>query len=269
MRLFKVKDTPFRLWAPPSLQAAATPPLQIRSDIWGRCELVIGRLGAGKTTWASLRAKRLAQRSGKFAPGMFDAYGRPEAYPEDTLPSERHDRALATTGTGWPEPWISVGSWADLFALRDTVVVLDEVHLLAPSTRGLLGPDEERRLISWLSKCRKRGVCVIGTTQAWTRVATHYRQLVGTVWLCEPVRPGRLHQATAHYPPDEGGHEAWSPQWFRPALAEIPTNASVWVPYDVEDGDDWEGGGGRRAEPPPAPPAPVPPLVQSWDGPQW
>jgi hypothetical protein len=272
MRLFRVTDNPFRLWAPPWLQAAATPPLQVRSDIWGRVELVIGRLGAGKTTWASLRAKHLAKGSGCFVPGKpaeVDHPGYPYgwAYPEGTGPEDRHDRALATTGQGWPEPWVTVSSWSDLFSLRDCVVVVDEIHLLAPSTKGLLTPDVERRFISWLSKCRKRGVCVLGTTQAWTRVATHYRQLVGTVWLCEPVKPGRLHRATAHYPPDEGGTEAWSPQWFRPARAQIPTNASVWVPYDLGEDDDVSAGHGAAAQPPPVPALPSWPAgLVEWDG---
>lgn len=216
-----MNQSPWRNWAPAWLQAAASPPLMVTDDVVGRVELVVGRLGAGKTTYGALRAKRLARDTG---------------------------RELVTTGAGWPEPWRCVADWDTLESLRDCVVLIDEVHLIAPSSRGLLTPDVERRLIRWLSLCRKRRICVISTTQAWTRVATHYRQLVTTVWVCEPIKPGRLHRATAHESPDEGGREVWSPQYYKPSDASIPTEAEAWVPYVIDEQAD----GRAQARPPAA-----------------
>jgi hypothetical protein len=224
---FHIKDTNWRLFAPSRLQALATPPGMIRRDVFGRVELCIGRLGAGKTTWGSLRAKRLAKKTGAVA--TVDELGRID------WEADGSNRRLVTTGEAWPDPWESVASWEELFEVTNAVVLLDEVHLLAPSTRGLLDASTEKLFVRWLSLCRKRHVCTIGTTQAWTRVATHYRQLVGQVWICTPVNPGKLHRATAHDIPEEGGAEAWAPQWFNPASAEIPTNSAVWVPGADEE----------------------------------
>jgi hypothetical protein len=248
---FKIKDSNWRLFAPARLQMLATPPPRIRKDVFGRVELCIGRLGAGKTTWASLRAARLARGTGHDRVIL-------ENGSSEWTPNGQH-RQLITTGENWPEPWRSVASWEGMFSIENAVVVLDEVHLLAPSSRGLLDPETEKRFIRWLSLCRKNHVCTIGTTQAWTRVATHYRQLVGNVWLCDPVKPGVLHRATAHYPPDEGGREAWSAQWFDPASANISTNSAVWVPGTETN----ERAHGRRRETPPAPSAAtLPPAPQ-------
>lgn len=183
-------------------------PTPVNTALRGRVELSIGTLGAGKTTWSALRAVRLARATG---------------------------RALATTGKDWPEPWNSVASFDDLEALSDSVLVFDEVHLLMPSSRGLLGKETERELVRFLSLCRKRGNCVIGTTQAWSRVATHYRQLVTTVWVCKPVVVGRLHSATPCDTPDAGGQQLLPRQWFAPAAARIPTRAEVWTGQDRWD----------------------------------
>jgi Zonular occludens toxin (Zot) len=176
--------------------------------------MVIGRLGAGKTTWAALRCKHLASFTG---------------------------RSLATTGQGWPAPWVCVSSFSDLFGLRDAVVMLDELHLLLPSSRGLLGKEEERELLVWLSLARKRGLDVVGTTQAYTRVATHYRQLLTTVWIAQPRVRGRLHSAVGYDPPEEGGQQSQPRQWYAPGAAKIPTNAVVWTPWALRSGGVGEG----------------------------
>lgn len=206
-------------FAPPRLQAAMSMPTPMADDMRGRIELVIGRLGAGKTTWSALRARRLATSTG---------------------------RELVTNGVEWPAPWRCVDSFEEMEGLRDCVFVWDELHLMLPSSRGLLTKDHERFLIRWLSLCRKRGICVVGTTQAWTRCATHYRQLVTTVWVADAVYRGQLHVARGFDPPEDGGRQAAAAQWFGPAAARIPTNASVWTGMATDD----DGGGrpdGRRS----------------------
>lgn len=226
MREFKPDSSVWRSVAPASLQAATSFPTKVDAELVGRMELVIGRLGAGKTTWGALRAIRLAQASG---------------------------RALATNGVGWDEPWQCIDTFVGLNDLRDTVFLFDEIHLMLSSSRGMLTKDHERFFIKWLSLARKRGVCVIGTTQAWTRVATHYRQLVDVVWKAQPYERGVLHQAIGYDPPDEGGQESHHPQWFGPSAANIPTRAGVWsgMPIEEDHGTDNQAaaaaGGGSAA----------------------
>ena len=209
-RDFKPEMGAWSRFAPPKLQAAFSMPTPTATETRGRIELTIGRLGAGKTTWAALRAVRLARLTG---------------------------RGLATNGVGWGDPWQCVSSFDEMRDLRDVVFVWDELHLMLPSSRGLLTVEHERFLIKFLSLCRKAGICVVGTTQAWTRCATHYRQLVTTVWVVSPVQRGVLHCARAFDPPEDGGRQSQNPQWFGPAAARIPTNATVWTGFD--DLDDW------------------------------
>lgn len=210
---------------PPRVRAKWSLPAPFNLEVRGRVELVIGRLGTGKTTWSALRARHLATATG---------------------------RQLATTGVGWPRPWLSVASFDELFALRDSVLVLDEVHMLLPSTKGMLDRYEEKELLRFLSLARKRGLDVIGTTQAWTRVATHYRQLVTTAWVCKAHSRGKLHVATGFDPPEDGGVQIQPRQYFNPRAARIPTNAVVWFPgSDTSRAADDDGPGrpqGAQAE---------------------
>lgn len=223
-RDFKTERSALSALIPLRVSAMASFPSKVDARLTGRIELAVGTLGAGKTTWAAMRARRIAHASG---------------------------RSLATTGIDWPLPWVCISSFEQLFELRDCVLVLEEVHLILSSSRGLLGKDVERSMVKFLSLCRKRGICVVSTTQAWTRVATHYRQLVTMVWLCKARRAGRLHSATGHCVPDEGGTEVLPAQYYRPSDAHIPTNASAWMPYAVIGDDDVD----QEQEPDRKPPA--------------
>lgn len=213
------------LWqrfAAPGLQAALSLPTPIAAPTLnedgtlqpfvGRIELVIGKLGAGKTTWAALRCTRLARATG---------------------------RELVTNGVGWPAPWRSIASFDEMEALRDCVFAWDELHLMLPSSKGLLSAEHERFLIRFLSLCRKRGICVVGTTQAWTRCATHYRQLITTVWQADFVKRGKLHMATPFDHPEDGGGQVFARQWFGPAAANIPTNAIVWRGLSLDEDEHY------------------------------
>jgi len=261
---------PMGVWGlmPPRMRAKWSFPAPLSHKVVGRVELVIGRLGTGKTTWSALRARHLSQVCGIGADGS-----------QRTQP-----RQLATTGIGWPRPWLSVGSFEELFSLRNAVLVIDEVHLILPSTRGMLEKDDEKKLLKFLSMARKANVDVIGTTQALTRVATHYRQLVTTVWVCGVHKRGVLHVATGFDPVEDGGAQCQPRQYYRPSVAGIPTTATVWTPgFDGSEFDDLAGperpapsdevagpalrlvsktrGGGRRSKPAPA----DPPLSRSVD----
>lgn len=189
----------------------------MNKNIRGRVELVIGRLGYGKTTFAAERCDELARKT---------------------------KRQLATTGIGWGKPWdVTVDSFEALEGLRDAVLLLDEIHLWSPSVRGLVNGDYEKRLLKAFSLLRKRGVCVVGTTQARTRVSTHVRQLVTTEWYPKPVIPGVLHRAQQRESFDDGGAKIGFATWYSPkySTTPIPTNAEVWLPAQLF-GDDPDVG---------------------------
>lgn len=228
-KAFKKEEGGWATYAPSRLQAAFSVPMPINKTLLGRMELVIGKLGAGKTTWAALRAKRLAKVTG---------------------------RKLYTTGVGWPDEWESIASFEQMDAVRNGVFLWDELHLMLPSSKGLLTKEHERFFIDWLSDCRKRHVDVVGTTQAWTRCATHFRQLVTTVWIPEPRNLGVLHVARGFESPDDGGKQVSTPQWFGPPAARIPTDATVWKGFDLEDDEQAEG------LPSPSSPEWMPPIDQ-------
>lgn len=179
--------------------------VQLNKKVRGRIELVIGRLGAGKTTFGAERANEIARKT---------------------------DRPLATTGKDWGEKWFCVNSFEVLENLRDHVLLWDEIHLWAPSMRGAVSGDYERQLLKILSLGRKRGLCVVGTTQARTRVATHVRQLVTQEWHPKALIPGVVHRAKSYESHEDGGKSLGSARWYSPKYSEvpIPTGAEVWLP---------------------------------------
>lgn len=260
MAQFKTKGGLARMVVPARLRQWGTPPLRLDRSVVGRAELCIGRRGFGKTTWAALRCRRLAKGTGAHRdPGHPTFHAPPGKYRGPWI-MDGSDRQLFTTGEGWPEPWICIDSFEALEAVENGVILFDEIHLTLPSMGNLIPAAEIKWWSRWFSLGRKQHVCIVATSQAWTRSATIFRNLVGTVWLCRPVKPGKLHQATAHDPPDEGGAEFWSPQWFDPADASIPTNAGVWVPYA-----DDEAAAPSGRQPAGAPPAgSTPPPLPDW-----
>lgn len=190
-----------------------------RGRVFGRVELVEGTLGSGKTTWAALRARQLAEASG---------------------------RSLATTGEGWPEPWQAIASLEDLDRVRGAVIVMDECHMWSPSARGMLPKEYEMELLRVLSMLRKRHCDWIGTTQALTRVSTHVRQQMNSYWKASPVIPGRLHRARWFTSPLDGGDPIGFAKTYRPARAAIPTDAGVFLPPQLFEGRARSGGGAGR-----------------------
>lgn len=177
----------------------------------GRVELVVGRLGAGKTTWAAKRARELARGSG---------------------------RTLATTGMGWGSEWVDVPDLDTLVQLRDAVLLMDEIHLWSPSVRGVVNKEYEMALLRTFSMLRKRGICVVGTTQAYTRVSTHVRQLVTSVWWPGMIIPGTLHRVQHTTPPEDGKDLIGGRRWFWPKESKIPTTAEVFLPPSIWAVDD-------------------------------
>jgi hypothetical protein len=177
----------------------------MNKDVRGRVELVIGRLGYGKTTFAAERCLELAEKTG---------------------------RKIATNGVEWGPKWTEVSSFDALEDLRDAVLLFDEIHLWSPSVRGMMDPTYEKTMLRVFSLLRKRGICVVGTTQARTRVSTHVRQLVTSEWYPRPMIPGLVHRAVQKEAYDDGGGKLGLARWYSPkySLIPIPTRAEVFLP---------------------------------------
>lgn len=193
----------------------------------GRCTLVVGRLGSGKTSYAVHRALRHARR------------WRLPVYANAAI---RDDCGL-------------LQDWSDLRRLElddvgrhPAVIVLDELHLWYPSATGLMPKERLQEAFELLSYARKRGWTIFATSQAPTRVHTGYRQIMTELLRVHALAEGFVHKVAA-IDPDTGDQILGFTGMFNPRRARYNTRAEV-VPLWVA---------GRRAEPPTAPTAPVPP----------
>lgn len=188
---------------PPGLIGSACSfPDRLDRTTEGRVEVIIGPLGSGKTTWAAIRARRL---------GWF------------------FHRELVTTGIGWPEPWRCVASWEELEALHDAVLVVDEAHSVFPGTQKVQSSEVMQRGIDLVAYFRKNSIEVICPTQSWTKVATHLRDIVTTVWVTKKLA-AFSHMAFPYDSEDDGGASQGHPIAFDPRNARIPTKAAAWRP---------------------------------------
>jgi len=77
-----------------------------------------------------------------------------------------------------------VTSWAEVYQLRDCVLILDEAHLWASSNSSKALSLEGRQFIS---QARKRGVCIVWVSQAPTRVAKALRELTTDLVQCRKL----------------------------------------------------------------------------------
>jgi len=176
----------------------------------GRLEICVGRPGSGKTTFGVLRARQLAVETG---------------------------RELLTNSLSPIDGFQFFGDWREFDRARDCVMLLDEVHLLAPSVvlPGAVTKADVLLFANFLTDVRKRGVCVVGTTQSWGRITTLLRDTATMVWPCEPLQRGRLHRAFPLDPPADGGQLVASPHLYNPAWAGIDTLAASWRPSVTTD----------------------------------
>lgn len=211
---FRADVGPWDRFAPKKLQAAISIPSPVPFDVEGRIELVIGQPGAGKTTFGALRARHVAR----------------------TLKAPIH-----STGFGWGEEWGEVHDWDRFCSIRDGVVLIDEAQFVFPSDRELWTPLMKGRAREWLAYVRKRGLFVIATTQSWMGVSSIMRAQCSLVWVPQPVISRQLHRVRPFTSPVLGRpRQVWSPQWFAPADASIPTRLSTWAPALEQFGVDAE-----------------------------
>lgn len=191
-------------------------PLGRRSNPWeGRCVLIVGRLGSGKTSYAVHRAVRLARRY------RLPLYANAKIRPDAGL----------------------LRTWGDLRALplddlgrHPAVILLDELHLWYSSAQGLMDRDDQRDAFELLSFARKRGWTVFATSQAVTRVHTGYRQLMTELLRVHPVAEGYLHRVAA-LDCDSGQEFLAFAGLFSPRRARYDTRAEVAPLWSVGAGD--------------------------------
>jgi hypothetical protein len=125
----------------------------------------VGTLGAGKTLMMSAVAVALASGSSR--------------------------RLVSNYGLQGSEV---VSSWDDLFAVRDAVVALDELQVLADSRafKNNLG------FTQWLLQSRKVGLDILFTTQHVNQVDLRVRNVLDFVFLLKKERVGRSFRSVYH-----------------------------------------------------------------------
>jgi hypothetical protein len=147
--------------------------------------LVYGKLGAGKTSYAVMRAVRDARR-----------YRLP-----------MYVNAASRGADGAVDPVVPgatlLQSWEDLGKLElddigrhPAVILLDELHLWYPSATGLMPKDQLQDAFELLSYARKRGWSVYATSQAPKRVHTGFRQICTELVRVKAFSEGFLHTAS-------------------------------------------------------------------------
>ncbi len=125
----------------------------------GRVVGIVGVMGSGKT-YAAVRVAAQRMRDGVDVCSNF------------TLdPAE-----LGGTGR-----WAPFTSWEDLEHIRDAVVIIDEAHLLAPSSHAMKFPMQAREALAF---ARKRGLDLYWISQNADRVNRTLRDLTTEMWQC-------------------------------------------------------------------------------------
>lgn len=176
----------------------------------GRCTLVVGKLGSGKTSYAVMRAVKEAR------------FYRLPLYSNAPI---RDDSTL-------------LHDWSDLRALElddigrhPAVIVLDELHLWYPSASGLMPKERMQEAFELLSYARKRGWSIYATSQAVTRVHTGFRQIMTELVQVQPAMKGTWHTASM-MDPDTYKLDLRYMGGFSPRRARYNTRAEVtplWV----------------------------------------
>lgn len=180
--------------------------------------LVYGRLGAGKTSYAVMRAVREAR-----------AYRLP-MYSNAAV----RDRATGEVVSPVVPGSITLSDWTDLEALpldnigrHPAVVLLDELHLWYPSATGLMPKERLQDAFELLSFARKRGWSIYATAQAPTRVHTGYRQLITELVRVKSFSEGFLHTAALMDPDNPAKEELPFYGAFNPRRVRYNTRAEV------------------------------------------
>lgn len=181
-------------------------PLAVDEQRRGRLELFVGAPGAGKTTAAFLRCMQLGAAT---------------------------DRDVWTTNLSGEQAGFGViRSFDELESLRNVVVFIDEIQFLFPAVTiaGLTDKDMTAHMGILLSQFRHYKLCIIGTTQAWSRVSVGVREMCTQVWPCEPVGAG-WHRTMMLSPPQDRDPYHVGPSYYRPEWCTLDTHSDAWAPY--------------------------------------
>lgn len=178
----------------------------------GRVSLVVGRMGSGKSLWIMTRVYRHLKHGGTVASNFHV--------------ENPHERGEVIQFHGWDE-------LARLPA--GVLVVLDEVHLYAPSRQGYRLPE----VAAWyMSMARKLGHEVMLATQHERRVTSSLLLQVHEIVRMQSW-PGRWHRARVYDPDSMGkGNKPIYVAWLRRAnkVTALFDTFELIKPDDSADG---------------------------------
>lgn len=224
----------------------------------GRCILIVGRLGSGKTSYAMHRAVRQARRWR--LPLYANAPVRPDAR---VLKDWNALDCVELCQDRGRKPCRNRCHERDTRGCAPAVIVLDELHLWYPSSQSISpGKEAMQDAFRLLSFARKRGWTVYATSQNTTRVHTGFRQLLTELLVVRPVMEGLWH-TVGSYDPDTQKPILKVCGGFNPRRARYDTRAEVEPLWGAGDRSEL-------ARPAPAPSADTSrPNGRSSEWPPW
>lgn len=198
----------------------------------GRCVLVFGRLGSGKTALVMQRAVRFARRHR--LPLIANADVRADAVVLRNW-DELDELTLCTAGgpdgSGVDHCANDISNGAKCPGCHPGVIVLDEIHMWLPSQAGLMPNEQVRKAVHTLSYARKRGWLIFATTQYPTRVSTQFRYMCTEMLETRAFSQGLVHWIKS-IDPDTGKQILGFAGLFFPRRARYNTRAEVTPLWD-------------------------------------
>jgi hypothetical protein len=145
--------------------------------------------------------------------------------------------------------WVPLRSWRQLSAIRDAVVLLDEISSILPSRQfGSLPPELLRRL----NQLRKARVTLGWSAPAWARCDVALRECTQGIVLCTGYLPDSYHRDPERGPVrfPRSGRIAYSAEGRRERVSGWrPNRLFQWATYDAREFDDWNSGVAESLKP--------------------
>lgn len=205
----------------------------------GRCIGVVGRMGSGK----SYMAVRMAYKRLRAGDDVWSNFSMHLAHSDACARDDRGELVCRK-----PVPKVAgkvhrFTGWDEFAEIDNAVVIVDEAHLLAPSSQHLHFPNVAR----WkLSQSRKFGLDVYWVSQHEDRVNRTLRDLTNLIYVCHSYFDGLWFTARGYEPEnlrkkDRKGknlHIDWQFYSFRRKIAQLYDTLEVLDADEHLRGDD-------------------------------